>query len=148
MDAADVHDAEVDPTKYRLRALGWDPGNQPGPVDVDGNMDVGEDDGIGAPSTWIPESGSRRRQGALPAPDSPSLSVRLPAPKGSVGRHPDPGSSFDRLCEPSQALEVNRTLYDEMTWDQLHDKCSQRGFRNKESKAVLKTRLTKMGAGD
>ena len=35
-----------------------------------------------------------------------------------------------------------------MTWGQLRDQCSQRGFRKKESKAALKTRLTTMDAAE
>ena len=33
-----------------------------------------------------------------------------------------------------------------MSWRQLHDQCSQRGYRKKESKAVLKTRLHTLDA--
>ena len=63
-------------------------------------------------------------------------------------RHPDPGSSFGWRREPSQAPQVNRTQIDDMTWDRSHDVCSRRGFRQKELKAVLKARLTKMDAAE
>ena len=90
----------------------------------------------------------QKRGEAIPVPDFPLLSAQLPSPKGSVERHPDPGSSFDKLREPSQVPKGNRTQYDVMTWGQFHDECPQRGFMMKASKAVLKTRWAKMGAAE
>ena len=57
-------------------------------------------------------------------------------------------SSFDKACEPSQARSADETRYDEVMWGQLRDQCSQRGFRKKESKAVLETRLTTMSVAE
>ena len=140
VEAAEVGDEEVDPLKERLLTGGLELGNQQEPVGVAGSMDVDEEDGIDAAETGLPESDFGLKPGAMPAPDSPSLSEQLPSPKSPVGRHPDLGPSHDKLCEASQPPKVNRTQYDEITRDQLHDERSQRGFRGKESEAVWKTR--------
>ena len=144
--AAEVAGEEVDLPNARLRTGGLGLGNQRGPADVDGNMDVDEDDRIDTSSTSDPEGGSGEIPEAIPAPDSLSLSVQHPPPRGSVERRLDPGSSFDKLRQPSQVPKVTRTQDDEMTRDQLRDECSQRGFWNKESNAVLQPSLTKMDA--
>ena len=79
-----------------------------------------------------------------PVPDSPSLSVQLPLPRDTLDIPQPLGSSFDRTRGPSQAPRADGAQYDELTWGQLHDQCSQRGCRREESKAVLTTRLTAM----
>ena len=38
--------------------------------------------------------------------------------------HPSPGSSFGGNCRQSQAPIVDRTQYEELTWDQLHEQCA------------------------
>ena len=95
-------------------------GNQQEQVDAEGNMDVDEPDGIGASSTGVPESDSGLKPDVMPAPEPPAPSVQLPSPRGPRERHLDPGSSLDKRREPPQVPQVNRTQYDEMTWDQLH----------------------------
>ena len=85
---------------------------------------------------------------AIPAPDSPSLSEPLPSPRGISEEHPDWESPFDKKCEPSRAPIVDRTRHTEMPWDHLHDQCPRRGFSRKESRKVLKTRLTTMDAAE
>ena len=74
--------------------------------------------------------------------------MQLPSPQRSLEKRPDLESALDKICEPSQAPKVNRTQYDEMASGQLHEDCSQRDFRRKESKAVLRPRLTKMDAAE
>ena len=112
-------------------------------------MDSDGEDGNRAWRTGTPDIEAGPTPVALPAPDSLSLSEQLPSPRDPSGKHPDWVSSHDKKCEPSQAPSVDRAQYDETTWDRLPDQCSRRDFRRKDSKAVLKTRLTAMGdAGD
>ena len=91
--------------------MGLDLGSQQGRVNKEVDMDVDGEDGNSVSSTGVPESEPGPKPGALPAPDSPSLSVQLASPHGSSGKHPF-SDSFDKICEPSQAPKVNRTQYD------------------------------------
>ena len=141
VEAKDVADAGVDPTKTRLCSAGVDPGNQKEPADVEGSMDADEEDGIDTWNTIVPESDPGPQSEAIPVPDSTPLSEQFPSPQGSVGRQPDLGSTVVEIPEPSQATRVNRTPYDGMAWGQLHDECAPRGFRKKKLKAVSRTRL-------
>ena len=111
-------------------------------------MDVGREDGNNASNSGIPESESGLFRGMVPVPGSPYLAVQFPSPRVPSEKHPHSESSFDKARKPSRAPRADGAQYDEMTWDQLPDPCSQRGFRNKESKAALKTRLTTMGAAE
>ena len=100
VEDAQVGGDEVDPLKERLRAGGLDLGSRQEPAD--------EDD------MWVRMRRSSGRgvgleQEAIPAADSPSLSVQVPFSKGSVDHPPDPGSSFDKVREPPQAPKVNLT---------------------------------------
>ena len=129
----------MDPMRERLRSAGPDFGSQQGPWDVDAGMDADRADGNRTSRTGTPDNKFGPNPAAVPAPDPTSLSVQLPSPRGPSGKHQDWVSSHDKKCEPPQAPSVDRAQYDEMTWDQLHDQCSRRGFRRAESKAVLKT---------
>ena len=111
-------------------------------------MDVDREDGNNATSTGIPASESGPKPEMIPAPDTPGLSEQLLPPHVPSERHPHSESSFDKAREPSQALTAHGAQYDEMPWGQLHNQCSRRGFRRKESKAVSKTRLTTMGTAE
>ena len=132
----------MDPRNECFRSGGLDLGNQQESVDEEDDgirmMDANEDAGARAPSTGIPESDSGLNPRAIPAPDSPSLSVQLTSPQGSVERRRDPGSFSGKPCESSRVPKVNRTQYNEMKWDQLRVDCPQRGFRKEESKAVCR----------
>ena len=136
------------PTRERFRHIGADSESQPRQVDVETGVDVGREDGNNASNSGIPESESGLFRGMVPVPSSPSLAVQLPSPHVPSGKHPHSESSFDRARKPSRAPRADGAQFDEMTWDQLPDSCSRRGFRNKESKAALKTRLTTMGAAE
>ena len=148
VEAKDVGDAEADPMRARLRSAESDPGNQREQVDVEVGMDADGEDADCTFGAGISESESGQKPVATPVPDAPPLSAQLPSPHGSLGQHSDLESSFDKICEPSQSPRADRTQYDEMTSDQPHDKCPQQGFRLKESKAALKTRLTTWGAAE
>ena len=84
----------------------------------------------------------------MPVPDSPPLSAQvLSLPRSSM-QHPAPGSLFDRNCAQPQAPEVGRTQNEKLTGDQLHEQCSQRGYRRKGPKDVSKTSLASMDAAE
>ena len=144
----DVEDAELDPLRERFRRIGADLGTQPKQVDVEKDMDADREDGNYTSSTGTPGSDSGPKPEMVPAPDPPPLSVRFLSPRVPSDTHPHLESSFEKTCWPSQAPRAEGAQYDEMTWGQLHDPCSQRGFRKREPKAVLKTRLTAMGAAE
>ena len=82
VEAKEVEDSELDPMKVRLRSGGLDLGNQQELVDVEGDMDVDEGDGIGAASTGVPESDSGLKPDAIPAPGPPLPNGTAPLPKG------------------------------------------------------------------
>ena len=147
-EAEDVAEADVDPRRTRVRYAGLDLGNQQEQVDVELGTDVDGEDGNCTSSTGVPESEPGPKPEAIPVPDPPFLSVQLPSPRGSLEKRPDLVSPRDKICEPSQAPKVNRTRFDGMTCDQLHDECSQRAFRRKKLEAVLETRLTRMDAAE
>ena len=99
-------------------------------------------------STGTPRCDDRYHPAAIPAPDSPTVSVDLPSSPRSPGRRPEWESSSDKECEPFRAPVAGRAQYDQLTWDQLHQQRSQRGFRRKESKEVVKTRLASTDAAE
>ena len=71
-EAAEFEDGEVDPMKDRSRTGGLELGNQQEPADVEGDMDVDEDGGIGTSITGMLESASGLKPEAVPASDAPS----------------------------------------------------------------------------
>ena len=110
--------------------------------------EVDRKDGNYTSSTVSTESDSGLRPAMIPVPDSPWLSAELLSPHAPSDGYPHLEPSFHKTCAPPQARRAAGTQYDEMTWGQLRDQCSQRGFRKKESGAVLKTRLTEMDAAE
>ena len=64
-------------------------------------------------------------------PDFPPLSIQLPSAP----------SSYDVICAPSRAPALDSGCVDELSYDQLHDLCTPRGFCPEVSKAVLSTGL-------
>ena len=60
---------------------------------MDVGRDADEEDGNRTSSTGIPDSEPGPSPAAIPVPDSPSLSVQLPPPRGPSGNHPDWESS-------------------------------------------------------
>ena len=78
---------------------------------------------------------------AIPAPASPSLSVRVPSYPRPPLQHPPMESSSGRNCEQSRSPAVDRARYEELTWEQPHGQGSQGGYRQQESKWVLKTQF-------
>ena len=123
-------------------------GGQPRRVDVEQDMEVDREDGNYTSSTGTPGSDSGRRPGMIPVPDSPLRSVQLPSQRVPSNGHHHLESSFDKMCEPFQAPRAGRSQNDELTWGQLRDQRSQRGFRKEASKAVLKTRLATVDAAE
>ena len=84
VEAEDVEDAEADPMRTRLRSGGLDLGSRQEQVDLEVGRDVDGKDEKCTLSTGVPESGTGPKPEATPAPDSPSFSVRLPSPRGSL----------------------------------------------------------------
>ena len=139
-EETDVADAELDLPRERFRRIGADSGSHSRQAVAETDMDAGGEAGKNASSTGIPESEPGPRPEMSPAPDSPRLSVQLASPRVPSERHPHLESSFDKACEPSRVPRAAETHCDGMAWGQLHDQSSQRGFRKKESKAVLMAR--------
>ena len=108
--------------------------------------------------TWMWRRGVRLRlrglremvldppQDATPAPNPPSLSVQVPSSPRPPLQHPALESSFGRNCEQPQAPVVDRTQYEKLTRGNLHDQCSQRGYRREESEEARKTQLASTDA--
>ena len=84
----------------------------------------------------------------IPVPNSSTLPIQLPIPQDATVSPRPFNPSFVRTCAPSQAPEADGAKYEELTWGQLHDQCSQRGYRKIESEAVLETRLSTMDAAE
>ena len=81
-------------------------------------------------------------QGLFRLHGSPSSSVHvLPSPSLSV-QPPRVTSSFDRNCSPSPAPLETRGSDDNLSHNQPHELCEDRGYDRKDSKAALKLRLT------
>ena len=137
---------------YHLRARMGTAASAPWERSTQGDKgDVMDVDGVkgNLPSgTAAPKSEATFPPAAIPAPDSPTLSVQLPSSPRSPVRRPELASPLGRKCEPSQAPAVGRAQYDQMTWDQLHEQCCQSAFRRKESEGVLETRLASVDAAE
>ena len=138
--AKDIEDVEVDPMRARLRSVGLNLGNRQEQVDVEVDMDLGEETGNCASSTGVSESEPGPKPESIPTPDSPCPRAELLFPRRFLGQYPDLKSFFGRICKPSQAPKVNRAQYYEIPRGQLQDECSQLGFRRKGSEAVLGAR--------
>ena len=141
-------DAELDPSHARMRSVGPAPWDTREEQDMGNAMDVDTEKGKCTSNTGAPENRQGRRPAAIPAPGSPPLSEKLPSPHGSPAKRPEWESSFGNKCEPSQTPVADRAQYDRLTRDQTHDRCRRRGFRERDSKAVLETRLTSMDAAE
>ena len=111
-------------------------------------MDVDRGDGNSKSSTGIPASRDSPQTAMIPVPDSPPLSAQLPPHQTSTPNLRPSDSAFDRAREPPQAPTVNGAQFGKVSWGQLRDQCSQRGYWKKDSKAVLKTRLPTLGAAE
>ena len=135
----DVGGAELDPLQPRFRQFVADLGSQLRLVDVGKDMEVGREDGNSTLSTGTPERGSGPRPEMIPIPETPTLSAQLPSPRATLDRRQHPESFFDKTSSPTHAPRADRAQYDELTWGQLRDQRSQRGYMKKESKAFLKT---------
>ena len=144
----DVEDSEIDPLQARFRPIGADLGSQLRQVDLGKEMEGDREDGESTQSTGTPESGSGPRPGMIPAPDLASLSAQLPPPRTTLERRQLLESFFDKTCAPSQAPRAEGAQYGEITREQLHEQCPQCGKRKRESKELLKTRLSTMGAAE
>ena len=139
-----MEEAELGPLRELFRRFGAYFGSQPRQVDVEKDVEADREDGNFISSTGAPESDLGPRPEMILVLDSPSLSGQLPSPRVTSDGHQPPESSSDKMCAPPQVPRADGTQYDEMTWVQLHDQCSQRCFRKKESKAVSKTPLAVM----
>ena len=106
VEAKDVEDADVNPSRPRFGSVGLDLGNRQKRVDVEVDMDADREDGKCTSSTGIPESEPGPKPESIPILDLPSLSEQLPSPHGSSKKPPDFESSSDKICEPPQAPEV------------------------------------------
>ena len=96
--------------------------------------------------TGILGNNSPRSQAAVPAPASPSLSAQVPSSPSLSVQLPEPAPSFGQNCVQPQTPAVGRKPYAELTCDQLHKQCTQRGDGRKDAKEVLKTRLASIDA--
>ena len=110
---------------------------------VESEMEAVREDGDLTSST-----GCTPRPEMIPVPDSPSLSVQLPTKQPSKPNLHPPDSSSERTCELPQVPRADGAQYEDLSWGQLHDRCSQRGRRKKASKAVLNARLSTMDAAE
>ena len=81
---------------------------------------VGGERADSAPRTGAPGDNSPSSPSAIPAPESPSLSVKVPSSPFRPAQLPSPASSFGRNCVQSQAPAIDRAPYERRTWDQLH----------------------------
>ena len=72
-----------------------------------------------------------------PAPNFPTLSIRLPPP----------ATSFDEGRAPSQAPVAGHGTYDHLSNDQIHEQCKTRGHSQKDLRAALNMRSASMDAG-
>ena len=80
-------------------------------------------------------------------PPSPSLSAEATFSPSLLLRVPF-GPSFDEECTRLPGPEKTPGDYDYLTYDTLDQLCRRRGYAKKNSKAVLKTRLSTMDADD
>ena len=142
----DIADDELDPLHARPRAAGPVPWETRGQQDVGGAMDVDEEKGNCTSSSGAPGSENGYHPAACSVPDSSTLFAQLLSSSSSPARHPEWESSFDETREPPQAPLADRARRSRLTWDPLHDQCSERGFRRKELEEAWRTRLTSMGA--
>ena len=101
-----------------------------------------------APSPGVPGENPPRSPAAIPVPDSPSLSARAPSSPSPAVQQPEPASSFDRHCAQSQSPAINRAPCGGLTWDRLHERCTQRGYPRKDAQNVLRTRLASTDAAE
>ena len=124
VEEKDAGGAELDPARAQMRPREVAPWGYDGPGHEDDEMDVDEDKGATATSKGKPAGCSTATQRALPVSDAPPLSEQVPPSPRSSPKHPAYETAFDRICEQSKAAEVGRTLYDKVTWGQLHEQCS------------------------
>ena len=99
----------------------------------------------GGMSTADPDEPVMASPRFIPVPDSLPLSARAPSGQllDDMGQN---SGSFDRTCAPSQSPEFAITSYDHLPYGQLRKLRRQRGYHEKDSKAVLNTRLETMDA--
>ena len=148
VEEKDVDEEELDPLHRRMRAAGSVPWQQHARRDIGNGLDVDEAKGNWASRTGTPRSADSFYLEEIPAMDCPALSEQLPSPHRSHRGHPEWKCSLDKKYEPSSAPEVDRAQYDLSTWDQLNEQRPPRGFRRKESKEDMKTRLALMYAAE
>ena len=117
----DVAEADLDPVGIRSRQSGADLGNQLEQVDVAKDMEVDREAGNSALSSGATESGSVHRPEMIPAPDSLSLSVQLPSPRGTLDIPQPLESSFQRTCAQSRAPSADGARCDELTLGRPRD---------------------------
>ena len=116
----------------------------------DKNQEMAEGEkptGCGGRSTVETDEPSMASPRLIPVLDSPLHSARpFPGPVlGDTGRTSE---SFDRKCAPSRAPRCASTDYDQISYDQLHELCKQRGYHKEDAKAVIKTRQEATGAAE
>ena len=116
--------------------------------DVGNAMDVDGDRVDTTSSMGTAGYGPRTYPEVILAPGSPPRSAQvLPSPRSSM-QHPASEPSPDGNCGQRQFPFVDQTQYEQLTWDQPHEQCSQREYHRKESQEALETRLGFMGAAD
>ena len=84
---------------------------------------------------------------SIPIPESPKNS-ECPSFPPVVEDHGQASNSFDQQCAPSQAPEGVRGNNGNLSYDQIHNLCKDRGYHKQDTKAALKTRLEAMDAVD
>ena len=109
-----MEEEALDPVRVRLHQSESGLRDQLRQVEVETEMWPDSEDGNSTLSTGAPASGCGPQPETIPAPGSPTLSVRLPTPHQSeVTSHPLE-SSFDRTCAPSQALRAEGAQCDKL----------------------------------
>ena len=91
-------------------------------------MEVEEEKMEAISSTGTPGVGTHTFPEAIPVPAPLFLPVHVPPSPQSSVQPPQPEYSFGRNCEQYQAPVADRTQNDKLTWEQIHEQCSQRGY--------------------
>ena len=110
-------EADLDPVRARFRKSDIDLGNLLGRADAAKGKEVDWEYGKSTLITGAPESGSGPRLEMIPVPDSPSLSVQSPLPRGALDIPQPIESSSGRTCAPSEAPTADGVQFDGLTWD-------------------------------
>ena len=82
----------------------------------------------------------------VPVTSPPPPLIRVTSPPCLSVELPPADASFDGKCTQLKERAATRSDYDQLTYNELHQVCRRRGNARKDSRAVLKTRLSTTGA--